>query len=296
MSLLVVGTVPMAPGEPCEGPVAFDGESLSVGGVAIPTCQGTGAMLLAALAAAESVGAPVPHAVLGRDIGRGDGTRAAYEALEGSAARRGARVVAFHYLQPVMALMRRAVGQLRNGSGPVLIADAGGMYAARGAGLAPRFELMTPDVGEVGFLADPKATHPAYVSRYLFGQPGFDAAELARLAWRRGGSSRVLLVKGATDRVCVQGEVVATVEEPDIPALEAVGGTGDTITGLCAGLMSGGMAAEEAAVLAARCNRLAAERIGVRPSDRASDLAAVFPEVLRDAARRTVFPCPPGRD
>jgi ADP-dependent NAD(P)H-hydrate dehydratase / NAD(P)H-hydrate epimerase len=280
MTLLVVGTIPAADKPLCTGSVAFDGESLTVGGDEIPACQGTAALLLAALAAAASVDAPPPIAVLGRDIGRGDGTRAAYDALPEWVERTSPSIVTFHYLQPVMTLMRRAIEMLEQRSDALLVGDAGGMYAARGAGLARKFELMTPDVGEVGFMADSEVTHPAYVSHYLFGQAGFDAEKLARLAWETGGSSRVLLVKGATDRIFVEGEVVATVSHPDVPTLEAIGGTGDTITGLCAGLMSGGVTAVDAALVASRCNRLAGERIGARPHHRACDLAAAFPKVL----------------
>lgn len=282
MTLLVVGTIPSAEQPLCAGPVAYDGSSLTVGGAEIPACQGTAALLLAAMCACEAVGAPPPIALLGRDIGRGDGTRAAYEALPDWVERTRPSVIAFHYLQPVMSLMRRAVAKIQESSDALLVADAGGMYAARGAGLAPRFELMTPDVGEVGFMADPEVTHPAYVSHYLFGQAGFDAEKLARLAWETGGSSRVLFVKGSTDRICVEGRVVATIDAPDVPTLEAIGGTGDTITGLCTGLMAGNMPAEKAALVAARCNRIAGERIQAAPAHRATDLTRAFPEVLRE--------------
>ena len=281
MTLLVVGTVPAEPGAVISGEVSMNGAGLRVGNRVIPPCQGTAAMLLAALAATDAVGAPAPHAVLGGDIGKGDGTRAAYEALPAYHEACRASVVAFHYLQPVMAFMRHAVEYLAE-KDALLVADAGGMYAARGAGLAARFELMTPDVGEVGFMADPAATHPAYVSHYLFGQAEFDPERLAQLAWESGGSSRVLLIKGETDRVCVEGRVIGTVSAPDVPTLEAIGGTGDTITGLSAGLLAGGMSAEEAALVAARCNRLAGERIAARPSHRASELAGAFPAVLSE--------------
>lgn len=286
MSLLVVGTYPAAGGEILLGEVARDtGGGLTVGGAPLPSCQGTAAMLGAALAVSRHLGSEAPRALLGGDIGRGDGTRAVFSRLGAVVEEVEPGVVAFHYLQPVMALMRGAVEALapRLSSGSLrMVADAGGMYAAKAAGLAPRFELMTPDVGELGFLADPSVTHPAYVSRYLFGAPGFDAGELVRLAYERQGSSRVLLVKGSIDRVGVAGAVAETVEEPCVRELEAIGGTGDTVTGLAAGFMSAGFPTEDAARCAALANRHAGIALGARPDHSAADLVACFPDVLAD--------------
>lgn len=298
MSLLVVGTHPGEPGDVLEGPVGWSpGGPLTVGGRDLPACQGTAAMLAAAAATLRHLGLPPPHALLGGDRGRGEGTRAVYAALPGWAARLRPAVVAFHYLQPVMALMRRAVEQLGREGGPLLVADAGGMYAARAAGLAPRFELMTPDVGEVGFLADPDASHPAYVSRYLFGTDGFDPAALAALAWQRGGAARVLLVKGAVDHVVREGEVAARIDEPCVPELEPIGGTGDTITGIAAAFLAAGLPTVDAAVCAARANREAGRRLGARPDHRAADLVERLPGVFADLLRpvgRAGGACPSG--
>jgi hypothetical protein len=283
VSLLVVGTHPGEPGSLLEGTVERgDGGALAVGGRPLPACQGTAAMLAAAAVVLRHLGLPPPQALLGGDRGRGEGTRAVHAALPATAARLGARVVAFHYLQPVMALARRSVEALSGPGEPLLVADAGGMYAAKAAGLASRFELMTPDVGEVGFLADPEASHPAYVSRYLFGREDFDPARLAALAWERGGAARVLLVKGAVDHVVREGVVVARVAEPCVPALEPIGGTGDTITGIAAALLAAGFPTVDAAVCAARANREAGMRMGARPDHRAVDLVERLPAVLAD--------------
>ncbi|MDI6843059.1 MAG: NAD(P)H-hydrate dehydratase [Anaerosomatales bacterium] len=284
MTLLVVATYPVQGGPLALGPAELgpDG-SLRVGGATVPHAQGTAAMLGAACAASKHLGCPGPWALLAGDVGRGDGTRAVFKALPEALARVRPSVVAFHYVQPVMALMREAIGLLeREAPDALLVADAGGMYAAKAAGLAPRFELMTPDVGEVGFLADPEVTHPAYVSHYLFGTDGFDPAKLARLAHERGGAARVLLVKGETDHVVVEGEVAATVAEPLVPALEAIGGTGDTLTGLAAAFLAAGFPTLDAAVCAARANREAGRVMGATPAMRARDLVAALPEVLRD--------------
>lgn len=292
MSLIVVGTIPFKPGELFEGPVVYSDGVLSVGGHVLPDCQGTAAMLMAALAATEAKGASEPYAVLGGDIGGGDGTRVAYSSLEhaimvllASRVEQNCEsepiVIAFHYVQPVMSLMKRAL-EVVDALVPeaLLVADAGGMYAARAAGLSHRFEIMTPDVGEIGFLAEPDATHPAYVANYLFGQEAFDPDRLIAEAFAIGTASRVLVVKGSTDRIAANGIVVDRVFEPNIPALEAIGGTGDTVTGLIAGLMSAGTCTEDAARIALRANRLAAQKADVQPYSAVREMITAFPGIL----------------
>jgi len=190
MTLLVIATYPVVDGPVLEGPVGIEPDGcIAIVGSRVPSSQGTSAMLGAAAQVAAYLGTPPPHALVAGDIGRGDGTRAVYGNLAGAVERIAPSVIAFHYMQPVMALMRLAVHELAQiAPDALLVADAGGMYAAKAAGLATRFELMTPDVGEVGFLADPAVTHPAYVSHYLFGADGFDPVALAATAHETGGA------------------------------------------------------------------------------------------------------------
>ncbi|MDZ4654976.1 MAG: NAD(P)H-hydrate dehydratase [Coriobacteriia bacterium] len=283
MSLLVVATYPVSGGPLLSGSVRREEGVLYVDGTPIPVSQGTSAMLGAACAVSDYLGTPAPHALIAGDIGRGDGTRAVYTRLADVVTQVRPSVIAFHYMQPVMALMRQAVCDIGVAApDALLVADAGGMYAAKAAGIAGRFELMTPDVGEVGFLADSQATHPAYVSHYLFGTDEFDPPELVRLAAERGGSARVLLVKGKTDHISLWGDVAGTVETPHVPALEAIGGTGDTITGLAAGFMAAGFPTVDAALCASRANRHAGAAIRATPAMRADDLVAALPAVFAE--------------
>lgn len=284
MSLLVVATYPVSGGPVLEGDVTLESDgTLLIDGVHVPASQGTSAMLGAACQVASYLGVEPPRAIVGGDIGRGDGTRAVFARLAEACATHGPTVIAFHYMQPIMVLMKHALDELAAcAPDATLVADAGGMYAAKAAGLAPRFELMTPDVGEVGFLADPCVTHPAYVSHYLFGTNGFDPIELARKATETGGSSRVLLIKGVRDHIAKDGEVVEVVDEPCVPELEAIGGTGDTITGLAAAFLGAGFPTVDAAVCASRSNRAAGLAMGARPHHHASDLVARLPEVFAE--------------
>lgn len=282
VSLLVVATYPVEGGPVLEGQVTLgkDG-ALAVDGSPIPASQGTSALLAAACQTASFLSKPMPYALVAGDIGRGDGTRAVYKRLAETALPVEPDVIVFHYMQPIMALLRHALVELADACpDALLVADAGGMYAAKAAGLAPRFELMTPDVGEIGFLADPTVTHPAYVSHYLFGGGDFDPVALARRACESGGSSRVLLIKGATDYIVDGGTVVAIVDEPAVPALEAIGGTGDTITGLASAFLAAGFDAVDAAICASRANREAGLAMQATPAMRAADLVARLPEVL----------------
>jgi NAD(P)H-hydrate repair Nnr-like enzyme with NAD(P)H-hydrate dehydratase domain len=283
MSLLVVATYPISGGPVLSGRVHSEAGVLHVAGSPVPASQGTSAMLGAALAVSGYLETPAPHALIAGDIGRGDGTRAVYARLMEVTEEVRPSVIAFHYMQPVMALIRQAVCDIAERLPDVLlVADAGGMYAAKAAGVADRFELMTPDVGEVGFLADPQATHPAYVSHYLFGTASFDTPGLVRMAADSGGSARVLLVKGKTDHISLRGDVVGAVDRPAVPALEAIGGTGDTITGLAAGFMAAGFPTVHAALCASRANRHAGVSMGATPAMRASDLVAALPAVFSE--------------
>lgn len=50
---------------------------------------------------------------------------------------------------------------------------------------------------------------------------------------------------------------MATITKPDVPALEAIGGTGDTITGLVAAFTYAELEPHQAAIIADRANRMA---------------------------------------
>lgn len=284
MTLLVIATYPVVDGPVLEGPVTIEPDGgIAIGGTRVPSSQGTSAMLGAAAQVAAHLGTTPPHALVAGDIGRGDGTRHVYERLLDAVQRIRPSVIAFHYMQPVMALMRKAVDGLSEAApDTLLVADAGGMYAAKAAGLASRFELMTPDVGEVGFLADPAVTHPAYVSHYLFGNEGFDPVKLAASAHKTGGAARVLLIKGVRDHIALDGEIAEVVDEPCVPELEAIGGTGDTVAGLASAFLAAGFPTVDAARCACLANREAGRVMGATPAMHARDLVATLPGVLAD--------------
>ncbi len=73
-------------------------------------------------------------------------------------------------------------------------------------------------------------------------------------------------MKGPVDYVADSGRIVHVVSEPNIPVMEAIGGTGDTITGIVSALISGGIEPVRACLLALKANRLAGQLCNPTPA------------------------------
>jgi len=288
--VLIVGTVPSEDLALVQGKVLRVGDSLQVNDFTFPCGQGTGAMISAALAVTSALGSEPPHALLAGDIGRGQGTRRLYQYLIEHVRELKPRVLALHYCLPIVRLMQKLCEALENCQPrPLLIADAGAMYAAKAAGVAPKFDIFTPDPSEMAFLADPEAAHPAYVSRHLFNTEVQQVPELVKKAYAGRGAAKILLVKGAIDYIVTEGKVVARIEEPDVPELECIGGTGDTITGMVVALTGAGWEPVKAALLSARINRMAGKMAGVTPATPVAELIDHIPVALKELAGKEVL-------
>ena len=278
--LCVVGTVPDSAFPLTTGPIRMEHGRLMIAGRTIAIHRGTPALLGAVLAAGLVLPLPPVQAWLAGDIGRGDGSRRLYAHMEAELARHPFTVVVFHYLQPDVDWHNRvlfAVGDIH--PRPVLIADAGFMYAAKMSGQAPEYDLFTPDVGELAFLADEQAPHPFYTRGFILHQED-RVPELIQRAYRNGDAARWLLVKGRTDYLADADGIRATVDAPACAAMEAMGGTGDTLSGLTAALTVSGMPLEKAAILAARVNRLAGELAAPNPATQIAAIVEKIPEAL----------------
>jgi hypothetical protein len=283
--LLIVGTVPIEDLPVIHGEVKSDGEFLTVDGHQIPCFQGTAAMISAAVTVTEYLKKSPPHALLAGDIGVGNGSRAIFKHITENADKLSASLLALHYCLPIVVLFRRAFDAIiKAGNKPYLLADAGAMYAAKTGGLAEQFDAFTPDLSELAYLADPKATHPAYVARYLADSDPAKVPGLIADAYKNHAAPKLLVVKGQTDYIVEDGKIVATISEPDVPMLEPIGGTGDTITGLLAALIYSDIKPVDAAIMAARINRLAGQMANVTPETRVKELIdcfkKAFPSVL----------------
>jgi NAD(P)H-hydrate repair Nnr-like enzyme with NAD(P)H-hydrate dehydratase domain len=281
--MLIAGTVPIEDLPLTMGRVVAESEDLTVEGRRIPCAQGTGAMISAALAVTDYLKLEPPQVLVAGDAGQGKGSREIYEYLIQNVGDISPRVMALHYCLPIMALTRKLCESVQRCHHRVrMIADAGSMYAAKAAGLAPSFDIFTPDATEMAFLADPDATHPAYMARHLFDTDVTQTPELVAAAYQHKNAAKLLLVKGTADYVVDDGDIVATVDEPDVPALEAVGGTGDTITGLVSAFVYAGLEPREAAVIAARSNRTAGKFAEATPATRVRQVTSQFQAVFKE--------------
>lgn len=283
--------------------------------------RGTPALLAAAVKACEALGIPGPHALLVGDAGSGEGSRLLYRELSrmlteqaqgGESAWAG---LTFHYLFPdvdghnqvLMALQEfpRAEQGLADrdstsqnipitpaehssaqicASRPILVADAGFMYAAKMSGYAASYDLFTPDAGELAFLADEKAPHPFYTRGFLLASD-HDVPELIRKAYEHGNSARYLLIKGACDSVVRDGKIFDVVENPCVPAMEPIGGTGDFVTGMATAFLAGGYSMQDACLGAARGNRYVGRAANPAPDTQVAELLAFVSGSVLKAAK-----------
>ncbi len=281
--LLIAGTVPVKDLPLTMGKISAEGESLLVNSYRIPRTQGTGAMIGAALATTNYLGLEEPHVLVAGDTGQGKGSREIYEYLIKRITELSPEVLALHYCLPDMALTRKLCNVIKECSKkPVLIADAASMYAAKASGLAAEFDIFTPDATEIAFLADPDATHPAYINKHLFDTDITQTPQLVATAYQQRNAAKLLLVKGAVDYVILDGDILAAITEPDIPELEAIGGTGDTITGLVSAFVYAGLKPHEAAIIAARSNRMAGKLAQVTPATKVRQVIDHFPAVFKE--------------
>ena len=87
-------------------------------------------------------------------------------------------------------------------------------------------------------------------------------------------------MKGQPDYVADRQGVHTTIELPVEEAMEAIGGTGDTVTGIVAALIGTGIEVREAAILAARVNRLAGHYARPIPATQVMDIVEQIPAAL----------------
>ncbi len=278
--LAVVGTVPDTTFPIVMGEARLVGGSLSVDGRLVDLDRGTPALLAAAVRTSEFLGLDGPRACLVGDIGLGDGSRELYARLVRELGESGFTALTFHYLQPDVDWHNKilfAVEDMENR--PLLIADAGYMYAAKMSGQAGSYDLFTPDVGELAFLADEDAPHPFYTRGFILHEDA-KTPEYIKRAYAHGNAARHLLVKGASDIVADSGGILGQVDGPSAPALEAIGGTGDTLTGMVSVLAWSGMEMVRACLAAAKANRIAGALADPSPAGSVSELIARIPEAL----------------
>ena len=278
--LAVVGTVPDQDFPLITGKVVLQDDFISIQGNRAPVNRGTPALLAAAIKVGEVMGQSPPVGYLVGDIGLGDGSRRLYARLSENSVEGDINAIAFHYLQPDVDWHNRVLFAVEEmAKRPLLVADAGFMYAAKMSGQASEYDLFTPDVGELAFLADEEAPHPFYTRGFILHEDMMAPALIER-AYQHKNAAACLLVKGQPDYVADRQGVHTTIDLPVEEAMEAIGGTGDTVTGIVAALIGAGIEVREAAILAARVNRLAGHYARPIPATQVMDIVAQIPAAL----------------
>jgi hypothetical protein len=284
----VVGTVPDQNFPLLAGETVLKDDSICIQGSRVPINRGTPALLAAAIKAGEVLGQPAPFGYLVGDIGLGHGSRRLYEYLTRcpeisdpqSKSGTGFQAITFHYLQPDVDWHNRVLFAVKEmQKRPVLIADAGFMYAAKMSGQSSAYDLFTPDIGELAFLADEEAPHPFYTRGFILHDED-RVPELIARAYRHENAAGCLLVKGKQDYIANQQGIIATVDIYGKEAMETIGGTGDTLTGIVTALIGAGMQVGDAAIVAAKVNRLAGHYAKPTPATQVMDIIQLIPAAL----------------
>jgi hypothetical protein len=280
MSWLVVGTVPYDDFPLVERPCSLTNGKVRLGDERLPIVRGTLGLLAAATLAAEALGAEPPIALLAGDTGHGDGSKRVYARLVESMGTRDESLLIFHYLLPDLNWHMKILWKIEERTDtPTLVADAGYMYVAKMSGSAPSYDLFTPDVGEIAFLADELAPHPFYTRGFLL-QEEERVPELILRAYEHENAARFLLVKGRSDYVASAQGILTTVSEPCVEAMEPIGGTGDSLTGIVAALLAAGKVLPDAVVLGAKINRMIGFFAQPTPAFSVSDLLPSLPKAI----------------
>ncbi len=278
--LAIVGTVPNPEFPLVAGEVTVKNKNLQIQEKEIPVKRGTPALLGSAIKTVETLGQEAPFGYLIGDIGRGDGSQKLYQYLVKDLKQKNYHTLVFHYLQPHIGWHSRIQSVLQKLTPkPLIIADAGFMYVAKMSGRSSDYDLFTPDMGELAFLADELAPHPFYTRGFLLHEENRVPDLIAR-AYQHGNAARYLLVKGQKDYIASKEGIQAVVEEYSSEAMEAIGGTGDTLTGIVAALIASGMEIDRAAVVSARVNRLAGYYAQPSPGTQVSEVIPYIPRAL----------------
>jgi hypothetical protein len=258
------------------------GKQLRIGMLTIDVNRGTPALLAAAVKACEALCLPAPFAYLVGDTGNGKGSHRLYAHLTETLPGNTFSTITFHYTLPIVHRHARLLEVIRKlEPRPRLIADAGFMYMAKMSGEASAYDLFTPDVGELAFLADEEAPHPFYTRGFILHEDN-RVPDLIDRAYRHRNAARYLLVKGKADYLADETGILETVDSPVEEALEAIGGTGDTLTGLVSVFLEAGFEIREAAVAAMRVNRLAGSYARPTPATQIMEIVEQIPRACRE--------------
>jgi NAD(P)H-hydrate repair Nnr-like enzyme with NAD(P)H-hydrate dehydratase domain len=278
--ILLAGTLPQEDLKLTAGRGALNNGSFTIDGQPFSLNRGTAAMMAACCAGCDKYSIEAPYCVVTGDIGDGRGSIPLYDYLSTNLSQIAPTILAAHYIMPNLPAHNRvfdALESMRNR--PLVIADAGFMYVAKMSGCASSYSVFTPDLGELAFLADREAPHPFYTRGFIFHLED-QAKELVEMAYEGKNAAKFLFVKGERDYICENGEVLEESTEPCVPELEAIGGTGDTITGMIVAFLASGLPVKEALILSSKVNRLAGKLAEPTPATQIGEIIDRLPDAL----------------
>jgi hypothetical protein len=263
--LAIVGTVPSEDFPLVSGDITLDGDRIIIGDHHVPVNRGTPALMAAAVRASETLGKHPPMGYLVGDTGLGKGSRRLYKHMTEQLPGSHFDTLTFHYLQPIVHWHKELHQVLKTmNDRPCLI----------------------PDAGELAFLADEKAPHPFYTRGFILHDENH-VPDLISRAYEHDNAARYLIVKGEKDYLANCDGILETVDSPVEEALEAMGGTGDTLTGLVSALIESGLPIRQAARAAMRANRLAGRYANPTPASQVMELIDHIPKALVEILEET---------
>ena len=278
----IVGTIPEENFPLISGTVFLEEDHIIIGNKRVNVNRGTPAMIAAAVETLKYMNKPDPFCYLVGDIGNGKGCKSLYKYLETNIIDTSFKTLAFHYFQPDVGLFKKVIAAIaKMPNKPILIADAGFMYVAKMGGDASFFDLFTPDAGELAYLADEKAPHPFYTRGFILHEDNL-VPDLIKRAYQHNNAASYLLVKGIKDYVADKDGIISVIDNPIEEALEPIGGTGDTLTGIVSALVESGMEIKTASAKASLVNRLAGSYAMPTPATQIYDIIKQIPRALHE--------------
>lgn len=283
--IVLVGTVPYKTGLYTGRAIVRD-RFLEVNGVSFPVERGTAAMAASCAQVCSFYNLDMPLCIFGGDVADGKGTDLMFQEVVSNIEKYNPDLITLHYMFPKIKYgepFLNKIGSLQKR--PQLIADAGGMYLMKTISKSYLFDVFTPDQGELYFLADEFAPHPLYVRNDLLNE-NVPIEALLDSAYKNKNTAKTTVIKGAVDYIYKDNIKVKELARPNIPAMEAIGGTGDTITGMLSAFRHKNVT--DADYKALMLNRLIGELIQCNPATQIIDFIKAIPQVL-EKYEKTIF-------
>ena len=121
---------------------------------------------------------------------------------------------------------------------------------------------------------------------YAFPELEEEVPSLIKRAYQYSNAATYLCVKGCTDYVCYKGEIVKQVDYPDVEVLEAIGGTGDTLSGIAPALIYKHLNIDKDCFFAAQVNRWAGKLTNPTPATHIGEILRQIPAALREVEEK----------